>query len=371
MDFVIGKDSLLRELQSMQGVVEKKSTIPILSNIVLDARKGRVELLATDLEVAIRTSCEAAVAAEGDATVSARRLFDIVRLLPDADVRVRVDDGKWVTITCQKARFRVVGLPRADFPEVKEFDFAKGGVPIERELLLDLVNKVGFAIATDEGRYQISGALTMLSKRDVTMVTTDGHRLAMARGRLEKGSFDDKLQIILPRKILSELTRIGEGEKEILFGYKEPQAFFKVGRTVLSANLLTGKFPDYEQVIPEGNDKLVKLDSASFGDVVRRVALLSGERSRAIKLAVTKGTVEVSSSNPEVGEASETVDVDYSGPEVEIGFNSKYLLDFFQAYGDGQAILALKDDATQGLLRPVGLEAGKDYRYVVMPMRIS
>jgi DNA polymerase-3 subunit beta len=370
MDFVISKDSLLRELQSMQGVVEKKSTIPILSNIVLDARKGRVELLATDLEVAIRTTCDAAVAAEGDATISARRLFDIVRLLPDADVRVRVDDGKWVTITCQKARFRVVGLPKEDFPEVKEFDFGKG-VPIERELLIDLVNKVGFAIATDEGRYQISGALTILNKRDVTMVTTDGHRLAMARGRLEKGSIDQKIEMILPRKILYELSRIGEGEKEILFGCKDNQAFFKVGRTILSANLLTGTFPDYEQVIPEGNDKLVKIDSAPFGDVVRRVSLLSGERSRAIKIAVTKGTVEVSSSNPEVGEASETVDVDYSGAEVEIGFNSRYLLDFFQAYGDGQVILALKDDATQGLLRPVGLEAGKDYRYVVMPMRIS
>jgi len=370
MDFVISKDSLLRELQSMQGVVEKKSTIPILSNIVLDARKGQVELLATDLEVAIRTTCDAAVATEGDATVSARRLFDIVRLLPDADVRVRVDDGKWVTITCQKARFRVVGLPRQDFPEVREFDFSKG-TPIERELLLDLIHKVSFAISTDEGRYQISGALTLLNKREITMVTTDSHRLAMARGRMEKGSIDGKLEIILPRKILSELTRIGEGEKEILFGHKDNQAFFKVGRTILSANLLAGKFPDYEQVIPEGNDKLIKVDSAPFGDVVRRVALLSGERSRAIKLSVAKGTVEVSSSNPEVGEASETVDVDYSGAEVEIGFNSRYLLDFFQAHGDGQVILALKDDATQGLLRPVGLEAGKDYRYVVMPMRIS
>ena len=370
MDFVIGKDSLLHELQAMQGVVEKKSTIPILSNIVLDARKGRVELLATDLEVAIRTTCEAAVATEGSATVSARRLFDIVRLLPEADVRLRVDDGKWVTITCQKARFRVVGLPREDFPEVKEFDFVKG-VPIERELMLDLINKVGFAIATDEGRYQISGALTLFGKKDITMVTTDGHRLAMARGRMEKGSIEGKLEIILPRKILNELTRIGEGEKEVLFGHKDNQAFFKVGRTILSANLLSGKFPDYEQVIPEGNDKLVKIDSGPFGEVVRRVALLSGERSRAIKLAITKGTVEVSSSNPEVGEASETVDVDYSGAEVEIGFNSRYLLDFFQAYGQGPVILALKDDATQGLLRPVGLEAGKDYRYVVMPMRIS
>ena len=370
MDFVIGKDTLLRELQAMQGVVEKKSTIPILSNIVLDARKGRLELLATDLEVGVRTSCDAAVTKEGSATLSARRLFDIVRLLPEAEVRFKVDDGKWATITCQKARFRVVGLPREDFPEIKEFDFAKG-IAIERELLLDLINKVGFAIAGDDGRYQLSGALFILSKRDLTMVTTDSHRLAMARGRLEKGGSDTRLEMILPRKVLAELARVGEGEKEILLGHRDNLAFFKVGRTILSANLLSGKFPEYEQVIPEGNDRLVKVESAPFSEVLRRVALLAGERSRAIKLSVSKGTLEVSSSNPEVGEASETVDIEYNGPEIEVGFNSKYLLDFFTAYGPGQVILALKDEATQGLLRPVGLEAGRDYRYVVMPMRIS
>lgn len=370
MDFVISKANMLKELQAMQGVVEKKSTIPILSNIVLDARKDSLELLATDLEVGIRTGCDAKVAKEGSATLSARRLFDIVRLLPEADIRFKGDEGKWVAITCQKARFRVVGLPREDFPEVREFDFSKG-IAIERDLLLDLIHKIGFAITTDEGRYQLSGALTILNKRDLTMVATDGHRLAMARGRLEKSASDSKIEIILPRKVLAELARVGEGEKEVLFGQKENQAFFKVGRTIFSANLLSGKFPEYEQVIPEGNDKLIKVESEPFADVVRRIALLSGERSRAIKLAVSKGTLEVSSSNPEVGEASETVDIEYNGPEIEVGFNSKYLLDFFQAYGPGQVILALKDEGTQGLLRPVGLEAGRDYRYVVMPMRIS
>jgi DNA polymerase-3 subunit beta len=370
MDFVVSKATLLKELQAMQGVVEKKSTIPILSNIVLDVKKGRLELLATDLEVGIRTSCDAQVAVEGSATLSARRVFDIVRLLPEADIRFKGDEGKWVTITCQKARFRVVGLPREDFPEVREFDFDKG-IAIERSLFLDLINKVGFAITTDEGRYQLSGALTILSKRDLTMVATDGHRLAMARVRLEKGATDAKTEIILPRKVLVELSRIGEGESEILFGQKENQAFFKIGRTILSANLLTGRFPEYEQVIPEGNDKLVKVESQAFCDVVRRVALLAGERSRAIKLSVSKGVLEVSSNNPEVGEASETVDVEYAGPDMDVGFNSKYLLDFFQAYGPGEVILALKDEGTQGLLRPVGLEGGRDYRYVVMPMRIS
>jgi DNA polymerase-3 subunit beta len=368
MDFVTSRQNLLKELQAMQGVVEKKSTIPILANIVIDAKKDRLELLATDLEVGLRTTCDAVVKSPGSITLSARRLFDIVRHLPDADVRIKGDEGHWVVITCQKARFRMVGLPREDFPLIPEFDFSHG-IAIERPLLLDLIGKVAFAITTDEGRYQLGGALTVLSKRHLTMVATDGHRLAFADGRVEKGAAEKPIEMILPRKALMELSRIGEGEDEVVLGKKENQAFFKVGKTVLSANLLTGKFPDYEKVIPEGNDKLLKFQCEPFVDVVRRVALLAAERSRAVKFALSDGALEISSSNPEVGEASEIIEVDYKGAPVEIGFNAKYLVDFLQAIGSGEFILALKDGETQGLLRPVGLE-GRDYRYVVMPMRI-
>jgi DNA polymerase-3 subunit beta len=368
MEFSISKESLQKELQSMQGIVEKKSTIPILANIVIDAHKDRLELLATDLEVAMRAGCEASVKAPGSVTLSARRLFDIVRYLPDAEVRIRSDEGHWVEIRCEKARFRMVGLPREDFPPIPEFDFSKG-VAIERSLLLDLIGKVAFAITTDEGRYQLGGARTMLSKRHLTMVATDGHRLAYADGRVEKGAAEKAIEMILPRKALIELSRLGEGVEEVILGQQENQAFFKVGGTVLSASLLSGKFPDFEKVIPEGNDKLLKFRSEEFVNVVRRVALLSGERSRAVKFALKEGVLEVSSNNPEVGEASESIEIDYSGPEIEIGFNARYILEFLQAMGPGEFILALKDGSTQGLLRPVGLE-GRDYRYVVMPMRI-
>ncbi len=368
MDFVTTRESLFRELQAMQGIVEKKSTIPILSNILIDAKEDRLELLATDLEVAIRSFCDATVAKPGSVTLSARRLFDIVRYLPDAEVRLRTDEGSWVIITCQKARFRIMGLPREDFPAVPEFDPAKG-IPIERPLLNDMIGKVLFAITTDETRYQINGTLMILNKRQITMVATDGHRLAYVTGRLEKGAAESQIEIIVPRKALQELSRIGEGESEVLFGQKENHVFFKIGRTVLTSTIVPGKFPEYEKVIPEGNDKLLKLESVTFADVVRRVALLSSERSRAVKFSLGKGSVEVSSSNPEVGEAVEALDVDYNGPALEVGFNARYLLDFLQAMGPGPLIMAVKDEATQGLLRPVGLE-GRDYRYVVMPMRI-
>jgi len=368
MDFVTTKEDLLRELEVMQGIVEKKSTIPILSNIVIDAHKEKLELLATDLEVGIRTSCEAKVAKPGSLTLSARRLFDIVRYLPDAEVRVRSDEGNWAQITCQKARFRIVGLSRDDFPAMPEFDFNKG-IPIERSLLIDMISKVLFAITTDETRYQINGTLMILSKRNLTLVATDGHRLAYVSGRLEKGASEEKIEVIIPRKTLQELARIGDGEAEVLFGQKDNHVFFKLGKVVMSSTIVPGKFPDYEKVIPEGNDKLVKVDGAAFADVVRRVALLSSERSRAVKVALQKGSIEISSNNPEVGEAAESVDIEYSGGPLEVGFNAKYLLDFLQAMGPGTFILALKDEATQGLLRPVGLE-GRDYRYVVMPMRI-
>ncbi len=368
MDFVTTKENLLRELQAMQGIVEKKSTIPILSNILIDATKDGLELAATDLEVGLRTTCEAAVDKPGAVTLQARRLFDIVRLLPDAEVRLKSDDAHWVVITCQKARFRIVGLPREDFPAIPEFDFSKG-IVIERPLLADMISKVIFAITTDESRYQINGTLMIVNKKHLTMVATDGHRLSYVTGRLEKGSSESRLEIIIPRKAVQELSRLGEGEQEVLFGQKDNHVFFKVGKTTLISTVVPGKFPDYEKVIPEGNDKLLKLEGAAFADVVRRVSLLSSERSRAVKFSLSNGAVEISSNNPEVGEASESLEVDYSGPPLEIGFNAKYLVDFLQAMGPGPLILALKDEATQGLLRPVGLE-GRDYRYVVMPMRL-
>jgi DNA polymerase III subunit beta len=368
MDFVTSKENLLRELEVMQGIVEKKSTIPILSNIVIDAQTDRLELLATDLEVGIRTTCEAKVSKPGSVALSARRLFDIVRYLPDADVRLRCDEGTWTQITCQKARFRIVGLSRADFPAMPEFDFAKG-IAIDRPLLLDMISKVLFAITTDETRYQINGTLLILGKKGLTMVATDGHRLAYVAGRLEKAASEEKIEVIVPRKAFQELSRIGAGEAEVVFGQKDNHVFFKVGKTVMSSTIVPGKFPDFEKVIPEGNDKLVKMESTALADVVRRVALLSSERSRAIKIALSKGSVEISSNNPEVGEAAESVDIEYTGGPLEVGFNAKYLLDFLQAMGPGTLILALKDEATQGLLRPVGQE-GRDYRYVVMPMRI-
>ena len=368
MDFVTTKENLLKELEVMQGIVEKKSTIPILSNIVIDAQKDQLELLATDLEVGIRTTCEAKVTKPGSVALSARRLYDIVRYLPDAEVRLKSEEGSWTQITCQKARFRIVGLSRDDFPAMPEFDFAKG-IPIERPLFIDMISKVLFAVTTDETRYQINGTLMILSKKSLTMVSTDGHRLAYVSGRLEKGASEERIEVIIPRKTVQEISRIGDGESEILFGQKDNHVFFKAGKTVMSSTIVPGKFPDFEKVIPEGNDKLLKFDGAAFAEVVRRVALLSSERSRAVKIALQKGSVEISSNNPEVGEAAESIDVEYTGGPLEVGFNAKYILDFLQAMGPGTFILALKDEGTQGLLRPLGQE-GRDYRYVVMPMRI-
>jgi DNA polymerase-3 subunit beta len=370
MDFVTSKASFLNELLALQGIIEKKSTIPILSNVLLTAEKDRLELAATDLEVGIRSACDAKVARPGAITVSAKRLLDIVRYLPEADVRLRLEEGKetWVAITCQKARFRIVGLAPADFPRMPEFDAGKA-IPIERALLLDMVGKVIFAITTDESRYQINGTLMILNKRHLTLVATDGHRLAFVSGRLEKGASESKIEIIVPRKAFQELLRIGEGEDEVLFAHRDNHLFFKVGRRLMTSTIVAGKFPEFEKVMPEGNDKLLKFESAVFAEVVRRVALLSNERSRAVKFTLGSGSVEISSSNPEVGEAAESIEVDYAGPALEVGFNARYLIEFLQAMGPGQVIFALKDEQTQGLLRPVGLE-GRDYRYVVMPMRI-
>ncbi|MFQ5876726.1 MAG: DNA polymerase III subunit beta [Acidobacteriota bacterium] len=368
MDFVTSRDHLFRELQAMQGIVERRSTIPILSNILIDAAGGRAELMATDMEVGIRSRCEAEVSEPGSLTLSARRLFDIVRHLPDAAVRLRSEENNWVVITCRRARFRIVGLARDDFPEIPEFDFREA-LPIEAALLLDMIAKVIFAVAADDSRPQISGVLVVVEKRHLMLVGTDGHRLARVSGRLEKSALEGRMEMVVPRKALHELSRIAEGRDEVLLGRKQNHVFFKVGGTVLSSTLAVAKFPEYEDVVPRGNDRRLRVEAGALAEVVRRVALLASDRSRAVRLSLGKGALEIASSNPEVGEAAETLEVDYDAAPMEVAFNAKYLTDFLQAVGTGTVELALKDEGTQGLLRPLAVE-GRDYQYVVMPMRL-
>lgn len=369
MEFAIQRGDLLKELQRLQGVVEKKNTIPILSNTLLAADGDQLELTATDLEMSVRTAARAGVASPGAITVSSKKLFEIVRLLPEDEVRFRVEDNSWVVITCARSRFRVMGLPKDDFPPLPAHDFSRS-VTLDLAAVRAMIGKVLFATTADDTRFPLQGTLLILGPGSLTLVSTDGHRLAYVAGKAARGKVEKEVRVIVPRKTLQEIARIDwEGVEEFQFGIHENRVFLRGGKVTLVSNTIEGTFPAFEKVIPKENDKVLELDTHQFSDVVRRVSLLSNERSRAVKLSLQPGKIEVSSSNPEMGEARENVEVGYRGSGLEIGFNARYLLDFLGAVGEEKIALHLKDEQTQGMMVPLG-GSGQEYRYVVMPMRI-
>jgi DNA polymerase-3 subunit beta len=369
MEFTVQREDLLQELQRLQGVVEKKNTIPILSNTLLSAQKSELELVATDLELGVRSSTRAKVSEPGAITLSSKKLFEIVRLLPEDEIKFRVEEGHWVQITCARSRFRIVGLPKDEFPALPAYDFGKA-LPLDLKVFKGLVGKVLFATTSDDTRYPLQGTLMILNAAGMTLVATDGHRLACVTGKVPRRQAEKEIRVIVPRKTLAEVSRIDwEDAEEILLGIHENRVFMKTNRVTLVSNTVEGVFPAFEKVIPKENDKVLELSVQHFSDAVRRVSLLSNERSRAVKIALQPGKIEVSSSNPEMGEARENVEVGYRGSEMEIGFNARYLLDFLGVVGEEKFYLHLKDEQTQGMMTP--LSSGEpDYRYIVMPMRI-
>jgi DNA polymerase-3 subunit beta len=371
MDFTVARGDFLRELQLVQGIVERKSTIPILANILLSARGDGVHLSATDMDVGIETLCGAEVAAEGSITLNARRLMDIARKLPDAPIRLHLDDETWVRIECQSIRFRIAGQPEREFPALGDRDFGDS-VELDGADLRTMIEKVLFAITTDDPRYSLNGALLQVEGGRLTLVATDGHRLALVSRPAPKGARD--LKVIVPRKTLSELQKLSEGQEKVRLGQKANQMFFEAGYRLLQSNTLEGKFPNYEKVLPPANDIELRLATEALSGALERVSLLSTDRTRAVRLALRQGELELSSSSPEIGEAHEVLPVAHEGKEMVTCFNARYLLDMLGVVGSVEVVLALKDEQTQGLLKPVyGDEdkADEDYRYVVMPMRLS
>lgn len=385
MEFVAKQSSLLRELSLVQGVVEKKNTVPVLANVLLTAGEDAVSVMATDLEVSVRSSLSAKVKKEGALSVSARKLHEIVRALPDADVQIKATGENWATITCEQSRFKIMGLPKEDFPTLP-VPSSDGKVTFGVQQFKEMAQKVIFAVANDDARYALNGALMILDKGSITLVASDSHRLAFVKRPLGGDGPSAEQRVVIPHKALGELSRIAEEVGgEIVFSRHENQIFFEMGRCTLTSRLLEGQFPNFEKVLPSGNDKIVSLGRTAFGDAVRRVSLVANERNKAVKLSLSKGKLEISSRNPELGEASEEIPVDFSGGTVEIGFNAKYLLDFVAATGADAVTFELKDEATQGLMLPTPApkaakesegakkrsKAGdEEYKYVVMPMRI-
>jgi DNA polymerase-3 subunit beta len=371
MEITVSKFELLRELTATQGVVERKTTIPILSNYLFEAGGDRLSLTATDLDLSLRTSCAAKVKKEGSCTIPARKLHDYVKLLPDADITIKLLENHWVSIRCGRSNTKMVGMARSNFPSLPVFPSA-GVVKVPAQVLRSMIAKTGFAIASEESRYTLNGALMVLKPESIVMVATDGHRLAHIERAGEKfEGVSGELKTLVPKKAMDELKSLLDSTdaEEIEFAKDESTLFFRIGPRLLTSRQLTGQFPNYEAVLPKDNSKSINLHGGELSAAISRVAQFADERSRAVRIKLEKGELKLSASSTETGESEDTIEADYDGDVLTIGFNAQYILDFLKAVGSGDVKLELKDAQSAGQLRPAENEDYK-YRYIVMPMRI-
>jgi len=364
MEVVIDRDAFLKGLQMVQNIVEPRQTLPILANVLLEAAGDSVRLTATDLEVGARVSVPAKVAAKGSITVSARKLAEIVKELPAAAVALKVSDNVTVSLRCGGATYRMVGLAPDDFPPVVPAS-PQSWVGIEAKVLREMLTQTSFAVSHDETRYALNGVLFAFQGKDVRMVATDGHRLALSTRSLGQGVAS--ATGIVPRKAVSEIMRvIGAGE-EVQIAITENQFVLQMPNFVMTARLIEGQFPNYEAVIPKAHPGRMTTARAGLSAALRRVAVMAEERNKPVKLALSPASLKVSASSQELGEAEEILDVEYAGGEMLIGFNSRYLLEAMAALEKDQVVLEIKDAQSPGVIKSV---EGEGYCCVIMPMRI-
>jgi DNA polymerase III subunit beta len=370
MEFSVKKFDLLEELNLTQGVVERKTTIPILSNLLCEASGNRLTITATDLELSIRTSCEAKIKKEGAGTIPAKKLLELVRLLPDEEIRFKLLENHYVQVTCDRKNYKLIGMSKENFPALPNFPHALVRIPAG--ILASLIAKTTFAISLEESRYTLNGALLVLKPASVTMVATDGHRLAMVEIEHKLEGLSSETRVLVPKKAMNEVQRLAAESGDdafVEFGQDESHLFFQFGRRLLTCRKLTGQFPNYEAVLPRDANKTIVLERGELQDALRRVSQLADQRSHAVKFMLAKEGVEISASSPEYGEAKEVIEKEFKGDPIAIGFNAQYMLDFLGAAADGPISFELKDEQSAGQLRPLGDESLR-YRYVVMPMRI-
>lgn len=372
MEITISKSDLLKELTATQGVVERKTTIPILSNFLFEAAADKLAITATDLDLSLRTSAPAKVKKEGSCTVPARKLYDYVRLLADGDISIKLLDNHWVQIRSGRSNTKMVGMARANFPALPSFP-NESSIQIPAQVLRNLIAKTIFAISNEESRYTLNGALLVLKPESLTMVATDGHRLAHIEHTNSKFPVSGEMRVLVPKKAMAELSTLLSvtDAATVDFAKDESTLFFRVGGRLLTSRQLTGQFPNYEAVLPRDNNKFVTVHSDELSAAIQRVAQFADERSNAIRMRVEKNELKVSSSNTETGESEDSIETNYTGDPMAIGYNSQYLLEFLKVVNTGDVRFEFKDAQSAGQLRPdEAPDSEYKYRYIVMPMRI-
>ena len=372
MEISVSKSDLLKELTATQGVVERKTTIPILSNFLFEASGDRLAITATDLDLSLRTAAPAKVKKEGSCTVPARKLYDYVKLLGDGDISIKLLENHWVQIRSGRSNTKMVGMARANFPALPSFP-TESAIHIPSQVLRNLIAKTIFAISNEESRYTLNGALLVLKPESITMVATDGHRLAHIEHNNDKLPVSGEMRVLVPKKAMAELSTLLSvtDTPAVDFAKDESTLFFRVGGRLLTSRQLTGQFPNFEAVLPRDNNKSVTVHCDELSAAIQRVAQFADERSNAIRMRVEKNELKVSSSNTETGESEDSIETSYTGESLAIGFNSQYLLEFLKVVGSGDVRFEFKDSQSAGQLRPdEASDSEYRYRYIVMPMRI-
>ncbi len=364
MEVTLDRDAFFRGLQMVHSVVEPRQTLPILANVLLEARDDTLRLTATDLEVGTRVSVPAKVTAPGSVTLSARKLVEIAKELPSSGLALKVQENAWVAMRCAGASYKLVGLGPEDFPAVVEAPGA-AWITVDGKLLREMLTQTTFAISHDESRYALNGVLLAVHERELRLVATDGHRLALAARPL--GGAPTNMSGIVPRKAVQEIGRmVGSGE-DVEIAISENQFMLRMPNVLLIARLIEGTFPNYEQVVPKAHPHRLVLARNGLAAAVRRVSVLSEERTKPTKFIVAPGVLKLTAYSPDFGEAEELVDVDYTGPEMTIGFNSRYVLDALGAQNGEQIVLELKDGLSPGVVKSFEDDGSL---CVIMPMRI-
>lgn len=371
----IGRDELLTGLQRVQGVVEKRNTMPILSNILLEARPDGVEIVATDLEIGVRGLYKATVLSTGGVTISARKLFEIVKELPPGDIELVAADNNWTTIQAGKSQFKVVGLPSNEYPALPTID-REGLTPLSGDGLLELIRKTLFAAGDNDARYILNGLLVTLlateKKTSLRLVGTDGHRLAVAEqevGAAGTKGMPLEMKAIIPKKAAHEIRHLLEegGDGEPLIGFSKNLMIFRKSGLLLTSRLMEGNYPNYQQVIPKEIGKPISVNRAELESALRRVSVLSKDKSSAVKVSFASGRMTLYSSSPDYGEATEELPAQYEGEVLNTGFNARYLLDVFNVM-DGETLsLQMETPLSPCLIQE---PESPGFKCVVMPIKI-
>ena len=377
INFEIDKREFIKGLGLMQSVAGRKTTLPILSHILLEWEENSLYLTGTDLETGIREELTAKIHQKGKASVSAKKLYEIVRELPEETIQIQKKDNQWITLQCGKSLFNLAGLDPEEFPSFPTYEEENFSM-VSTQLIREMIEKTAFAASNEESRYHLNGVLFAQSKQGgkeiLRMVATDGHRLSLIDRENQKIRGIEEKGIIIPKKGVLEIKKIigdrdGEGEMGIYFN--STHGFFKLGRSLTVIRLIDGEFPEYEQVVPKGNDKKLVMVKEKIVSSLKRVSTMANERMEGVKFSLKKNTVEMSSYHQDFGDAKEEVEVVYEGPPLQVGFNARYLIEALNVIDAEEVLMELKDEGSPGILRPSSSATGFSNQFcIIMPMRL-